>query len=193
MTRYTANCFGYFLKTSPRGWKADPTSRQITELIYQRLDLCLPESLHLMGLGRWYAFSLLGPAARWMLPFLQLQTLPCCTEELQMLLLGILSKAYSCMAPRDPCTAQLIEQMGWGRYASLTKHICLNTGRMKTQHWLLVHNLKSSEVWNQGNECCACHGVIHKYIKTPFFIRPWFLCTLASLKTHRKHPGCSYE
>lgn len=49
----------------------------------------------------------------------------------------------------------------------MTKHICLNTRRMKTQHLPLVHNLKSNEVWNGGEESCACHGVMHKHTKTP--------------------------
>lgn len=145
VTRYTANCFGYFLKTSPRGWKADPTSRQITKLICQRLDLCrLPESLHLIGLGRWYAFSLLSTVVSWMLPFLQLQTLPCCTEELQLLLLGILSKAWSCDSPQRPLHSTAYWNR-WGERGVLHQQSTFvqiqEEWKHSTYHWCVILNL----------------------------------------------------
>lgn len=112
VTRYTANCFGYFLKTSPRASKDDPTSGQISKWICLRLDVCLPdlkESLHVTGFGNCRRCilssqhrSAIGTVISWTLPFLQLQTLPCCAEELQLLLLGVLSKAYSCDGPQRP-------------------------------------------------------------------------------------------
>lgn len=44
--------------------------------------------------------SAIGTVISWTLPFLQLQILPCCTEKLQLLLLGVLSKAHFCDGPQ---------------------------------------------------------------------------------------------
>lgn len=84
VTGYAANNFGHSLKTSPRGWKADPSSGQISKWNCHRLDLCLPdlqESLHVIRFGN-YTWCILFRHRRaigtvsWTLQFLQLQTLP---------------------------------------------------------------------------------------------------------------------